>query len=697
MYDSHIDGTTLGTNAVGSTLYIAANGDDTWSGNLPDPLPDRTDGPLATLERARDLLRQTAPHPEGATVFVRGGIYERNACFELDERDSGTPDALVVYRACPDETPRLLGGRRIGPFTAVADPQIRARLPEEARPHVRQCDLKTLDIADFGRFTSRGFGRPTSPAHLELFFQDRRMEVARWPNDHFAHIEAPAALKAEGDEHGGEMGILEAGFLFADRRPADWQSLDDIWIYGYWGWDWAGSFEQMASYDPDRHLITTRPPHGLYGFRSDQRFYFLNVLEELDRPGEYYLDRSTGILYFWPPAPLEEGEAIVSLLEKPLIRTSEASHISIEGLTLECTRGPGAEVRGGTGVTLAGCTLRNLGNYAVAVEGGTQHGVESCDISDTGDRGISLRGGDRSSLAPANHRAVNNHITRVGAWSRCYQPGVIVEGVGNRVAHNWIHHAPHIAVLLHGNEHQIELNHIHHVCLETGDAGAFYMGRDWTEQGNVIRHNFFHHTQGVGMGTMAVYLDDCASGAVVYGNIFYECTRAAFVGGGRNNRIDNNIFVDCQPAVQIDGRGLNPNPVWQNMIYSTMKERLDAIDHHSPPYSVRYPHLAELDTYYQVPGGIPPEGNLVIRNICRGGEWLQIHWHADPHLVAVQHNLTDQDPRFVDADNMNFALEEDSPAYELGFKPIPMERIGLYRDEYRSALPATNWRTAHHG
>ncbi len=74
--------------------------------------------------------------------------------------------------------------------------------------------------------------------------------------------------------------------------------------------------------------------------------------------------------------------------------------------------------------------------------------------------------------------------------------------------------------------------------------------------------------------------------------------------------------------------------------------------------------------------GIPPEGNVVRRNICVG-KWTEIHWHAKPEMVQIEGNLTDQDPRFVDAANLDFRLRDDSPAWKIGFEKIPFESIGL--------------------
>lgn len=518
------------------------------------------------------------------------------------------------------------------------------------------------------------------------------MTLARWPNDGYTTIAAAGEANAAGDEHGGELGKLEAGFHYQGDRPRNWKSLDDVWVHGYWAWDWANSYEQIASIDTERRLIKTKPPYGVYGFRNRQRFYFLNVLEELDSPGEYFVARDSGVLYFWPPELVEKREASVSLLETPLIRLRDASHLILRGLTLETTRGPGIEIEGGSDNLVAGCALRDIGNYAVVVNGGTHNRVVSCDVENTGDGGIVLSGGNRRTLSAAGNAVENCHIQRFGQWSRCYQPAVMLSGVGNRIAHCLIHDGPHNAIQLGGNEHLIEFNDISRVCLETGDVGAFYMGRDYTQRGNVIRHNYFHDLHKVpGMQTqtfpevMAVYLDDCTSGTTVFGNIFYKAGRGTFVGGGRDNVVENNIYIDCDPAVAVDGRGLDHSPVWHDMVYDTMKTSLAAMNPHQPPYRDKYPELLELDKYYAGTKGVPPEGNKIVRNICVG-KWLDIVWNAKPEMMRIEDNLTQGDPGFVAADKQDFRLKPDSPAFKLGFQPIPTEKIGLCQDEYRTLV-----------
>ena len=297
---------------------------------------------------------------------------------------------------------------------------------------------------------------------------------------------------------------------------------------------------------------------------------------------------------------------------------------------------------------------------------------------------MSLSGGDRKTLAPGHNFVVNCRLWRYSRWSRTYRPGVAIDGVGNRIAHCLIYDAPHNAILLSGNDHVIEYNEIHHVCLETGDAGAFYMGRDWTMRGNVVRCNYFHDlppTQGLSgepHEVMAIYLDDTASGTTVYGNVCVRASHGVMIGGGRDNLVTNNIFVDCRPAISLDARGIGwaakyllPGGDWD------MQEKLAAVLYNQPPYSLRYPHLAELLS----DNPAAPKYDVIQRNIAfQCPQWLRLEDNAQTLPgITIRENLTDADPLFVDAPHGNYQLKQNSPAYTLGFQRIPFEKIGWNR------------------
>lgn len=623
-------------------LYVAPTGDDANPGSLEKP--------FATLERARDAARAIKSEP--VTIWLRGGVYFRERTLALTAADSGTESTPVIWRAWPGETVRWTGGRRISDFKAAGGKLLR-------------CDLAAQGITDYGKLQARGFGRANLAAALELFFNGSPMTLARWPNRGWARVAAAPD---------GQKG---ARFTMEEDRAKRWEDAPDVWVHGYWTYDWADSYESVERIDAAAHALTTRAPHGVYGYTAGRRWRALNLLEELDEAGEYYVDRTRGILYFWPPSPVEGAEALVSMLATPLVSFTNVSHVTLRDLTLEVTRGDAITLSGGTHVTIAGCRIRNIGNAAIRVNSGVEHTVQSCDISETGDGGIFLAGGDRSKLTPAGHTAVNNHIWNFSRWDRTYRPAVTVAGVGQRVLRNLIHDAPHMAIGLSGNDHLIEGNDIHSMTTETFDAGAFYMGRDWTWRGNIVQYNAFRN---LGDGdTNGVYLDDCASGTLVFANLFHRASRAVHLGGGRDNTILNNVFIECQPPIKVDARALGWANKWITGEDMTLYDRLKAMPYKEPPWSDRYPQLVNI--LDDEPG--VPKGNRIARNIFWRGIPVQLRDNT-AKWVAMEDNF-EGDPGFTSASG--FVLSDDSPARRLGIEPLPVAIIGLYADEHRPAPP----------
>ncbi|MFN8940807.1 MAG: right-handed parallel beta-helix repeat-containing protein [Acidobacteriota bacterium] len=608
------------------------------------------------IERARDALRAGG---KAETVRIEAGDYLLERSLEFGPRD---PEGSVYIA---EAGVRLIGGERVRGWRPVKDRSLLARLPERARGRVRMAPM-----AGLGGMSARGFGREHMPAHSELFFNGKRMTVARWPNGEFARIAEPLDREPQDDGHGRKIGRLEFGFRYEGERPAGWKKDENIWVHGYWSWDWADTYERVASIDAGTKSVLTAAPHGIYGFRKDQRYYYLNVLEELDEPGEYWLDYAAKRIYFWPPSEIGKGEVFVSQLDQPLVKIDGARGLRLEGFSLEGGRGDGVRIEGGAGVTLRRWRIRNLGNVGVIVLGGERHAIEHCEISHTGDSAVEITGGDRGSLTPAGHRVEDCDIHDMGQWVRTYNPAVKVNGVGNRVAHNEIHDAPHAGILLTGNDHVIEYNNIHHLALETGDVGAIYIGRDYTERGTVIRYNYIHELGGVGFGSMAVYLDDCASGITIYGNIFYQLKFGAFVGGGRDNRVENNVFVDCNPAIHVDARGMDKRKVWQDMVYVNMKPAVEAMKVMDPPYARRYPEIGSVLPYLARGGGVPPEGNVIRRNLIQG-PGLAVREPARPWVVDVGENLEVKDASFFTPATGGHRVPAGFP-----FEVIAVEKIG---------------------
>jgi hypothetical protein len=714
-----------GRQTTAAELYIAPNGNDAHPGTKEQP--------FATLARARDAIRaarQTGMMTgEPLTVTLRAGTYRRTETFALTAEDSGTAEHPVVWQAAPGESVRLLGGLPVTNWAPVSDAATLERLDSSARGKVLQANLKEQGVTDFGEMG------PDAGQRSDLFCQGRYMPLARYPNEgwlRIAGVPQEGELKFPGDFRNSEptrIGGKIAGkhygrFCYSGDRPSRWRGPSDLWVHGYWVWDYMDQYHAVDKLDIEKREVWPKPPYHFYGYHEGARYYFLNVLEELDLPGEWYLDRKSGMIYFWPPESGAEKSAVFSVLRTPLVQMTNVKHLRFEGLTLEGGRAGAIAVHGGERVAIAGCTLRNLAHPAIAINGGTNHLVRSCDLYELGGGGIALTGGDRKTLTPGGHAVQNCHIHHIGRVRAPYNPAVRLDGVGLRVSHSLIHDCPHGGLGYAGNDHTIEYCEFTRIGYDAGDTGTIYTAMDWTYRGHVIRHNRFHNIHSprqVHVGSMTVYLDLPCGGVHLYGNMFFDNQRAFFTNSGRDCLIENNIFVRCEPSVYFsswrDRKLFEKGGAWR------MVERLtEGIAYDQPPYSTRYPELLRLfkDGDIRV-----PTGNVVRCNISTGGQFLALHPEVDFNDVKVERNLVgdrtlftgsptgngksglysqgdplltplweksgnvliEGDPGFVDAAREDFHLKPGSAAWKLGFKPIPFDQIGLQKDEYRTSLP----------
>jgi len=680
-------------------LFIATDGLDASPGTREEP--------LASLPGARDAIRAMKAAgglPQGGvTVWLRGGTYHLDEPFELSKADSGTPAAPIAYRAYGGEEVWISGARAIDPsrFEPVSDAGALARLDEAARGKVLQVDLAAQGITDYERELPERFRGFTNvhPTLLEVFCNGKRMQPARWPNEGFAHfgdiVDFGSGLR---DPKGPERPGV---FKYEGERPSRWSVDEGVWLQGFWARAYLCTVVKVGAIDPQKHEIKLAVPlhYGLDTWGA-KRFFATNVLEELDAPGEWYVDRRRGVLYFWPPAPIGECSVGVSMIKSPMIRLRDAEHVILRGLGVEACRQDAVSIQEGGHNRIIGCTIRNTGRHGVEVRGGVDHGIIGCDIHDTGYGGVMLYGGDRKTLTPANHFADNNHIHHTSVIRRTHAGPISLRGVGLRAGHNLIHHEPHSAVWYQGNDLLMEYNEIYMAHTETTEGGVFYTGRDWTTRGNVIRYNYIHHIndslEGSPTSVNVVHEDDCSAGTTFYGNLCYRVGRGVSICGGPDNTVENNIFVDCKLGVGLSDRGLQ---WWEWTRHedgsvtaidtrngregSALLSSLRRVPYNRPPYT-RYPHLADI--LERDPVGAPWFCR-VVNNISVGGKALTVSRGVKDEWVTVQNNWEETDPGFVDLKNADFRLRDDAPVLEKGFKPLPLDEIGLINDETRASWP----------
>jgi hypothetical protein len=690
--------------------------------------------PFQNILQARDHLRQarkTGKIPDTETVIVElaAGVYRLAAPVEFTAEDGGRPGAPVIYRAAEMGKAQLRGGVPLpaGAFRKVSDPALLARLAEGARPHVLVCDLANIVDGELPEFPNAYRATPVAPW---LYADGQPMTLARWPNKDaenngwvsFSKV-VDQGLPQPGAEDPALRKVRPGAFVFDHPRAASWDLEAGAWLFGYWTHDWSEETIRIASYDAGKKTIRLAAAHG-YGIMGgtwgakERRFFAQNILAELDSPGEWFVDRKAKKLFYYPVAPIAHSQLVLVTNSAPLIGLTHVRHLKINGLKIEYNHGTGISIKQGEDIEIAGCELSNLAGTAIDLSGKNLT-LRSCDIFNIGRNGVSLNGGDRKTLEKSGNLVVNNHIHHYGIFQRTYAPGIGVGGCGSIVRQNLIHDAPHNAISYSGNEHLFELNEIHRVMLETGDSGAFYSGRDWTSQGNILRHNYIHHLGGKDVSTthtMGIYLDDCDSGDTLEGNILYRAGRALMIGGGRNNPVLNNLVIDCPIGLHFDGRGMSWKQ-WNNPSDRSwmLEAKAEALNYKNPPWSERYPLLAKImSDSPKEPLYNPIRNNIFIN--CRD---KVLHLDRDSASVLpkleIEHNLVVQtgepNPKALDTitNHPGFTLAQNPPAdlgYTVGarggfqmkadswllrqnsaFAKIPCEKIGLQKDACRQSLP----------
>lgn len=647
-------------------------------------------GAYHTIVEARNAIRSmksAGKFPsQGVVVEIHGGVYPIRETIELTAEDAGHPEAPVVYRARVGEEVFLSGGQSIpaSQFSKVSDPEILARMLPESRDKVVLVDLAHLGITDLGEIKQQGFSTPFLPAHMEVYVDGQPLELAKWPNEgtlkigevfdsgsipmnelHGGKFQDPALLNPNYAPRGGT-------FAFDYDRADRWKKASDIWLKGVFARGFAHDNLQVSEIDFENRTFTVSQPH-LYGIHpwgegspmeQSRRYIVYNLLEELDLPGECFVDKAEGKLYFMPHSDRLPESIEVTIMEEPIVAIEDTEYLRIEGITIENGRGMGIYMENSEHVVLDNLTVRGFGTLGIMMGQGVTGGyegpvheftgtpvsrhvgnikahhyenttwdrkagrnciIQNSKIYNTGQGGIIVDGGSKIDLSRGDNVIVNCELYRNSNLRGSYSPAVSVYGVGNTIRRSRIHHQPHNAITLFGNDHLVEFNEIDHILQEDfEDMGAVYIGRNPSDMGNRIVGNYFHdiiadeHRRLTG-----VYLDDGTGGTFVANNVFYKVGSPAFgavyVHFGHRNTFEGNVFVDC-PLV---GSFFLNTKRWETRRESKLwrKRLFEDIDIKTPPYSVRYPELdGFLETDYRTNLA---SGNLVVNCekgfIARGG------------------------------------------------------------------------------
>ncbi|MBC8871159.1 MAG: right-handed parallel beta-helix repeat-containing protein [Planctomycetes bacterium] len=662
------------------TFFVSPDGNDAWSGRLADPTGSGNDGPFATVGRAQRAIREL--HENGAlsspaTVRIRG-IHQLGQPIVFKPEDSGTAECPVTYTSYAGQRAVLSGGWRIGGWREAEDGVFAADLPE----------------AKAGKWYFR-----------QLFVNGKRAQRARSPNEGYYRV--PALVEAKPGARWNE-GVDR--FRFEPGDIESWKDLKNVEVVVYHSWN--TSRVRIASVDTQEHIVTFTGPTVFrpLAWDPDQRYYVENARELLDAPGEWYLDRQTGTLYYRPSAgeDMESAEVIAPVLGE-LVRFDGdpdagefVDHVQLTGLSFQHADWSLPEE--GYGDPQAAVTIPAV----IAGKGARWCAVENCEVAHVGNYGIWFSRGCK------DNRIVANHVWDMGAGGvRIGEPNMaeseVAESSRNLISNNYIHDGGSVYagaigfwlaqsshnVISHNEIHslnysgmsigwnwseapnrthhnRIENNHIHHVVRGVlSDAGGIYtLG---TQTGSVIRNNLFHDIfPYMGKPAMAwgIYMDQGSNGHLIENNIVYNTLTGSIMNTGLpENVIRNNVFA-------FSGFHAAWRYLWTREPSSVCERNIF--------------YLTQGDLFHR-DGGADDNRSKWDQNLFWRTDGQPLLFYDDDfdgwQARGLDRNSLVADPLFADPEHFDFRLRPDSPALELGIEPIDMSQNGLIGDPEWVSLP----------
>jgi len=643
---------------IKADFFVSTDGNDKWTGKLPEPNETKTDGPFATITKARDAIRKMKAQnglTQPITVMIREGTYTLDEPIIFEDQDSGTEDCPITYVAYPGEKPTISGGR-----------EIKAEW-KTYKEDIMVCSIPEVKEGNF-YFT-------------QLFANGKRQNRARLPHDGYYFI---------------EEAVDEVAFKYKEGDFKRWHNLNDVEVVFFHSWNETRFI--VSELNEENRIVRFLDPKakhtiGWGGAGGANRYYIENVLEGLQNPGDWYLDKQTGELYYFPIDDIDNLEIVVPVLEQLIKFEGKGGieYINIRDLTFAYTSwtlpengypdcGDVGDIVEPSAITFEnarncnfeGNCIRNVGTYAFEITGPGNKIVDN-QIFDTGGGGIISRSYDKDVNVISY-----NHIHHCG---EVYPSAVAIniDDGGGHVAHNLIHDISHSGIYTRhwATEYQprerenqeqgliIEYNEIYDVMQKMNDGGGLFV----RDSNIVIRNNLIHDVYSFahrcpGWG---IYLGCETRDTIVENNVVYRAREIIHVWYfDRNITMENNIFIDGEIS-QINYQ----NP--KHLSHEDVK-LLRNILCYSGEDSLLFklsgerslPSESDYNLFFHMAG--KQLKNTGAPGVDSFREWQE---HGlDTHSIVA-------DPLFVDPENDDYSLKPESPAFKLGFQPIDISNVGL--------------------
>jgi hypothetical protein len=661
-------------NATGADFFVAINGNDAWSGKLSKPNTARTEGPFATVQRARDAVRQfktTNPSRlQPVVVQIRGGTYYLADPLVFEAADSGAQTSPVIYESFPGEQALLSGGTPVTGWRETVKGQWETQLPTVASG---QWNFSQLYVNDQRR------ARPIMPREGYFFVAAQIPPAKGQGHDRFRF-------------HPGEL-------------KADWHNLNDVEVTTFHLWTMDRL--RIQTVDAAQNMVTfTGPTHSPeQGALKPSTWYRVENVKEALRPGEWYLDRKSGVLTLLsrPGEKMKTSRVIAPRLPRLVsfqgTQQTPVSHVILRNLSFAHNawntppRGwghPQADVGLDAAITarfaqqcaLEQCVIRHTATYAVDWSDGChQNRVEGCELYDLGAGGVKV-GPSRLGEEPDRNKWSSTTLIRdnlIAHGGRIFPPAVgvwIGHAWSNVVSHNHVFDFYYSAVSVGwkwgpgfspAHHNLVMNNHLHDIGqgVLSDMAGIYTLGES---PGTRLQLNRIHDVSSVRYGGWGIYFDESSSNIVASHNLVYHTKDAGFHQHyGNNNAVTNNIFAfGTNGQIRLSNPAKSGPILIAGNIFYYNQEKLFELDNMHDRMEFR------RNIYWR-------EGGPVL---FTNRTTLDIWRLREPDALVA-------DPRFVAPHKGNFQLKTDSPALRAGFQPFDVSKAGRLTPVDRTGfLPA---------
>ena len=675
------------------TVYIYVSVDNGNDGNVGS-----IEAPLKTIGAAQEMAKLHAG--KEIHVVFRAGTYRFKESAKFTTENSGTPDAIIYYEAYEGEDVHFKASVEldITKATPVTDEKIRARLYPEVVDKVAVLDLRSQgveqsQILDTSKINT-AYGLMQSPTNTEnnaIYINDKEQILAQWPNNnHYAR--SPKAL----NEH---------TMYYAEENPSRWTEAKDWWIGMWASYDFQYYRFSPKELDVENKTITAIDGHSypLTSYMS-RRWCAFNLMEEIDIPGEYFIDRANMKLYLYPPYSLKDATVEMSITHNPILSISDAANITFRGIKFSQTRGSGVVLSRVDNIDFINCVFKDIGYTGISASGGTKpktnskhwHNlihrddssyrvdVKGCQFYNMGCSAVCLAGGNIDKLAPSEGIIEDNYIW--GSSQKSWWAAIEVRGCGWTIRNNHINNGRKEAIYPAGNNHLIEYNEIYDCMRETGDAGAIYWGGDQLERGTMVQYNYIHDCAPIeptGAGTVAIYWDDNQSGMSAQYNIIRGMHIDFNSNGAGATLHQYNTTVECNKTITMHAHPYRATDIVTGNLYGQSIEETIGDIYDKDLFFKAYPELMDYAK------GINPKKSTIIRgNFAVNSGPNSISDEDKRFSAVIEGNTVNDVPDlscFVDPQNQDYRLKSDSDFAKanpniLNDSNFDIESIGLKND-----------------